>query len=162
MVLLVLAEQLQSAMFFQPFLHFHQHALQPIAPFSWFGLGISSLHLLGAFRLCYALRQIIETLQNGHTRRRTTSSNTPTPEDRSFTRDAISHHVTHGSGTFESKLYSTRWQTPVAAGRFRAVRLSALRVRDVANGFPACRTIHKPGPAAFRLVEPKKTTPVSS
>ncbi|KAH7890043.1 hypothetical protein F5I97DRAFT_630043 [Phlebopus sp. FC_14] len=89
MVLLVLAEQLQSVMFFQPFLHLYQHALQPIAPFSWFGLGISSLDLLGAFRLCYALRQIRETLRNEHTHRRTTSSNIPAPEDRSFTRDAF-------------------------------------------------------------------------
>ncbi|KAF9265825.1 hypothetical protein L218DRAFT_986023 [Marasmius fiardii PR-910] len=59
--------------------------LQPIAPFTWFGLSISTLDIAAAFRLCLALRQIREDLYrkhvkvNGHT----------SLETRSFSRSAL-------------------------------------------------------------------------
>ena len=76
-------------MFLLPFVQLYQYALQPVAPFSWFGLEIGSLDLLGAFRLCYVLRQIRENLRNEHIQRRATNSNLPALEDRSFARDAF-------------------------------------------------------------------------
>ncbi|KAF5373084.1 hypothetical protein D9758_001498 [Tetrapyrgos nigripes] len=49
-----------------PFVSIFSYALQPIAPFTWFGLGISSLDVLAAFRLCLILRQIREDLHRKH------------------------------------------------------------------------------------------------
>lgn len=44
----------------------YDYSLQPIAPFTWFGLGISTLDVVGAFRLCIILRQIKEALHVTH------------------------------------------------------------------------------------------------
>jgi hypothetical protein len=49
-----------------PFVGTFNYALKPIAPFTWFGLGISSLDILAAFRLCLILRQIREDLHRKH------------------------------------------------------------------------------------------------
>ncbi|THU96339.1 hypothetical protein K435DRAFT_858649 [Dendrothele bispora CBS 962.96] len=49
-----------------PFVSVFSYTLQPIAPFTWFGLGISSLDVLAAFRLCLILRQIREDLYRKH------------------------------------------------------------------------------------------------
>src|SRR6202035_2069091 len=43
-----------------PFLQIFNYSLQPIPPFTWFGLPISTLDVIGAFRLCIVLRQIRE------------------------------------------------------------------------------------------------------
>lgn len=66
-----------------------QYALAPLAPFSWFGLNVSSLDLAAAFRLCYVLRHLRENLRDDHTKRRAMDSKLPPPEDRSFVRDAL-------------------------------------------------------------------------
>ena len=73
----------------QPFVSLYQHALTPLAPFTWFGLQISSLDLVAAFRLCYVLRHLREDLRNEHVKRRATDDKLPAPEDRSFVRDAL-------------------------------------------------------------------------
>lgn len=73
----------------QPIVSLYQYALTPLAPFSWLGLNISSLDLLAAFRLCYALRHLRENLRDDHIKRRTTNNNLPPLEDRSFVRDAL-------------------------------------------------------------------------
>ena len=73
----------------QPLVSLYQYALIPLAPFSWFGLQISSLDLLAAFRLCYVLRHLRENLKDDHAKRRATDSKLPAPEDRSFVRDAL-------------------------------------------------------------------------
>lgn len=78
-----------TAMSLQPFVSVYQQALTPLAPFSWFGLKISSLDLVAAFRLCYVLRHLRENLRDEHTKRRATDSKLPPPEDRSFVRDAL-------------------------------------------------------------------------
>lgn len=69
----------------QPLVSLYQYALTPLAPFSWFGLQISSLDLFAAFRLCYVLRHHRERLRDEHVKQRSL----PAPEDRSFTRDAL-------------------------------------------------------------------------
>ncbi|KAF8553738.1 hypothetical protein OG21DRAFT_1194127 [Imleria badia] len=73
----------------QPFVSLYQHALTPLGPFTWFGLKISSLDLVAAFRLCYVLRHLRENLRDEHTKRCATDSKLPPPEDRSFVRDAL-------------------------------------------------------------------------
>ncbi|KAF9234487.1 hypothetical protein BU15DRAFT_78972 [Melanogaster broomeanus] len=73
----------------QPFVSLYQYALEPVAPFSWFGLGISSLDLAAAFRLCYVLRQMRQNLRNEHVKLRATDSKLPALEERSFVRDAL-------------------------------------------------------------------------
>ena len=59
--------------------------LQPIAPFTWFGLPTSTLDIVAAFRLCLALRQIREDLHRKHV---TVHGHTAV-ESRSFTRSAL-------------------------------------------------------------------------
>ena len=43
-----------------------QYSLQPVAPFIWFGLGITTLDVVATIRLCLALRQIREQLRLEH------------------------------------------------------------------------------------------------
>ncbi|OJA15553.1 hypothetical protein AZE42_08167 [Rhizopogon vesiculosus] len=64
----------------QPVVSIYRYALEPIAPFTWFGINVSSLDLVAAFRLCIALRQIRESLHAKHDKL------TPT-EQRSFLRN---------------------------------------------------------------------------
>lgn len=49
-----------------PFIQVFKYSLQPIAPFTWFGLGITTLDVVAAFRLCLALRQIKDSLYAKH------------------------------------------------------------------------------------------------
>jgi len=67
-----------------PVIGIYRYALQPVAPFSWFNLGISTLDVLAAFRLCFVLRQIREDLQRRHVKTQGPSS----VEARSFVRSA--------------------------------------------------------------------------
>ncbi|KAG5634534.1 hypothetical protein H0H81_001633 [Sphagnurus paluster] len=49
-----------------PIIEVFRYTLQPIAPFTWFGLGISTLDLVATVRLCLILRQIREQLYLKH------------------------------------------------------------------------------------------------
>ncbi|KAF5386690.1 hypothetical protein D9615_001971 [Tricholomella constricta] len=49
-----------------PFVEVFRYTLQPIAPFTWFGLGISTLDIVATVRLCLILRQIRESLYIKH------------------------------------------------------------------------------------------------
>jgi hypothetical protein len=80
---------LSTIMSLQPFVSLYQYALTPLTPFSWFGLKISSLDLVAAFRLCYVLRHLRENLRDEHAKRRATDGKLAPPEDRSFARDAL-------------------------------------------------------------------------
>ncbi|KAJ8093493.1 hypothetical protein PM082_020350 [Marasmius tenuissimus] len=62
-----------------------RYLLQPIAPFTWFGLPTTTLDVVAAFRLCLALRQIREDLHRKHV---TVHGHTAL-ESRSFTRSAL-------------------------------------------------------------------------
>ncbi|KAG1736843.1 uncharacterized protein EDB91DRAFT_1141278 [Suillus paluster] len=68
----------------QPFISLYRYALEPIAPFSWFGIKVCSIEVVAAFRLCTILRQIREDLHVKHQRRAGVAS----VEERSFLRDA--------------------------------------------------------------------------
>ena len=41
-----------------PLIQVYRYILQPIAPFTWFGLTINTLDVVAALRLCFALRQL--------------------------------------------------------------------------------------------------------
>ncbi|KAI0628728.1 hypothetical protein C8Q77DRAFT_1067120 [Trametes polyzona] len=83
-----------------PVVELYRVALQPVAPFTWFGLSLSTLDVVAAFRLCIALRQIREKLWRDHVQKtKTVQSNEkaaagvaplPEVEERSFVRDAAS------------------------------------------------------------------------
>ncbi|TFK46367.1 hypothetical protein OE88DRAFT_1687748 [Heliocybe sulcata] len=62
-----------------PIVELYRWSLQPVAPFTWFGLSISTLDLAATFRLCIVLRQIREGLRAKHVGK---------AEPRSFVRDA--------------------------------------------------------------------------
>jgi hypothetical protein len=49
-----------------PFIEVFRYSLQPIAPFTWFGLGITTLDVVATIRLCLILRQIREQLYKQH------------------------------------------------------------------------------------------------
>src|SRR5882757_9919779 len=70
----------------QPLVSIYRYALEPIAPFTWFGIKVCSLELVAAFRLCVALRQIKEALRAKH--ERSTRGDKLIVEERSFLRDA--------------------------------------------------------------------------
>jgi len=69
----------------QPFISLYRYALEPIAPFSWFGVKVCSIELVAALRLCTVLRQIKEDLYAKHQRR---AGDKQSVEERSFLRDA--------------------------------------------------------------------------
>lgn len=66
-----------------PLVEIFRYGLQPIAPFTWFGIGINTLDVLGAFRLCIILRQIKEALYAQHVR----SSGAGTVEEESYVKN---------------------------------------------------------------------------
>ncbi|KAG6864629.1 hypothetical protein C0991_008161 [Blastosporella zonata] len=49
-----------------PCIEVFRYTLQPIAPFTWFGLGISTLDVVATVRLCLILRQLREQLYLKH------------------------------------------------------------------------------------------------
>ncbi|KAF9453640.1 hypothetical protein P691DRAFT_657877 [Macrolepiota fuliginosa MF-IS2] len=49
-----------------PLVDVFRYALTPIAPFTWFGVGLSTLDIVATFRLCIILRQIREQLHAKH------------------------------------------------------------------------------------------------
>ncbi|KAF8205759.1 hypothetical protein K438DRAFT_1715522 [Mycena galopus ATCC 62051] len=49
-----------------PIIQVFNYTLQPIAPFTWFNLSISTIDAVAAFRLCIVLRQIKESLYRAH------------------------------------------------------------------------------------------------
>ena len=51
---------------FYPLIQVFRYILQPIPPFTWFGLTISTLDVVAAFRLCFALRQLRESTYARH------------------------------------------------------------------------------------------------
>lgn len=51
---------------FYPLIHVFRYILEPIAPFTWFGLAITTLDVVAAFRLCFALRQLRESTYAKH------------------------------------------------------------------------------------------------
>jgi len=44
----------------------YRYGLQPIPPFTWFGVGISTLDIVAIIRLCVILRQIRELSLTAH------------------------------------------------------------------------------------------------
>ncbi|KAL1947262.1 hypothetical protein VTO73DRAFT_14223 [Trametes versicolor] len=80
-----------------PVVELYRLALQPVAPFTWFGLTLSTLDVVATVRLCVALRQIREKLWRDHIQKtKTVRSEKETTvtvaevEPRSFVRDAAS------------------------------------------------------------------------
>ncbi|KAI1783406.1 hypothetical protein LXA43DRAFT_903592 [Ganoderma leucocontextum] len=79
-----------------PIVEVYRLILQPVAPFAWFGLQLSTLDVVAAFRLCIALRQIREKFWRDHVLKQKTvradekgtSAAAPEIEPRSFVRDA--------------------------------------------------------------------------
>ena len=49
-----------------PLIQVFRYILQPIAPFTWFGLPINTLDVVAAFRLCLALRQLRDSTYAQH------------------------------------------------------------------------------------------------
>jgi hypothetical protein len=49
-----------------PVVELYRYLLQPAAPFSWFGLPISTLDVAATVRLCVAMRQVKEAVYRAH------------------------------------------------------------------------------------------------
>ncbi|KAI0781431.1 hypothetical protein BD413DRAFT_505249 [Trametes elegans] len=77
-----------------PIVELYRYALQPVAPFTWLGLPLSTLDVVATIRLCVALRQIREKLWRDHVQKTKTVNAEkgtvalPEVEQRSFVRDA--------------------------------------------------------------------------
>ncbi|PCH38396.1 hypothetical protein WOLCODRAFT_136246 [Wolfiporia cocos MD-104 SS10] len=72
-----------------PFVEVYRYALEPIAPFTWFGLSFSTLDVAAALRTCIALRQIKEQYYAHHLAKKRGSNEAAIQdiEHRSFVRD---------------------------------------------------------------------------
>ncbi|KAJ7461521.1 hypothetical protein FB451DRAFT_1095822 [Mycena latifolia] len=66
-----------------PIIQVFNYTLQPVAPFTWFNLSISTLDVVAAFRLCIVLRQIKESLYHQHVSKNGAASIEP----KAFARD---------------------------------------------------------------------------
>lgn len=53
-------------MVLSPIIEVFRWSLQPIAPFTWLGVPISTLDVVATFRLCIVLRQVRELLHRAH------------------------------------------------------------------------------------------------
>ncbi|KAI0831658.1 hypothetical protein BC628DRAFT_1415182 [Trametes gibbosa] len=79
-----------------PIVELYRYSLQPVAPFTWFGLSLSTLDVVAAVRLCVVLRQVREKLWRDHVQKTKTVNAEkgivalPEIEQRSFVRDAVS------------------------------------------------------------------------
>lgn len=49
-----------------PLIQVFRYSLQPIPPFTWFGIGITTLDVVATFRLCLALRQLRDSIYAKH------------------------------------------------------------------------------------------------
>jgi hypothetical protein len=49
-----------------PLIQVFRYILQPVAPFTWFGLTINTLDVVAASRLCFALRQLRDSTYANH------------------------------------------------------------------------------------------------
>ncbi|TFK60059.1 hypothetical protein BDN72DRAFT_905296 [Pluteus cervinus] len=67
-----------------PLVSILRYSLEPIPPFTWFGLQISSLDVAAAFRLCLLLRQVREALYKEHV----STKGHDTVEEASFVKSA--------------------------------------------------------------------------
>jgi hypothetical protein len=63
-------------------IYIFRHALQPVRPFTWFGVSVTTLDLVAMFRLCLVLRQLKDALYHDHVKR----NGSKLLEDRSFIR----------------------------------------------------------------------------
>ena len=63
----------------------YTYSLQPIAPFTWFGWGISTLDVVATVRLCIVLRQLRESMLKDHVSTKGKSN----VEQTSFVRSAV-------------------------------------------------------------------------
>lgn len=72
-----------------PIVELYRYVLQPIAPFTWLGLSLSTLDVAATVRLCVALRQLREKLHRDYIVSKATSGQSVKDlEERSFVRDA--------------------------------------------------------------------------
>lgn len=69
-----------------PFQSVYNITLQPLAPFTWFGLSLSTLDIIATFRLCLVLRQVRELQWNAHVAQHGPKAKR---EPRSFAKDAF-------------------------------------------------------------------------
>ncbi|KAH9483609.1 hypothetical protein JR316_0003079 [Psilocybe cubensis] len=67
-----------------PLIALYRYSLEPVAPFTWLGWGISSLDVVAAFRLCVLLRQIREDALKKHI----STKGSQAPEEASFVKSA--------------------------------------------------------------------------
>ncbi|KAK7038085.1 hypothetical protein R3P38DRAFT_2696570 [Favolaschia claudopus] len=69
-----------------PIIQIFNYSLEPIPPFTWFNLSLSTLDVVAAFRLCIVLRQIKEALYREHVKKH--GANTSGLARKAFARDA--------------------------------------------------------------------------
>ncbi|TFK34866.1 hypothetical protein BDQ12DRAFT_635800 [Crucibulum laeve] len=87
-----------------PLVEVFRYSLKPIAPFTWFGVGISTLDIVATFRLCLILRQIRESLHAKHV----STKGTANVEDKSYVRSlATTLLVVYGGEAMTAPLLGT-------------------------------------------------------
>jgi hypothetical protein len=96
----------------------YNYTLQPVAPFTWFNLPISTLDVVAAFRLCIVLRQIKESLYQQHV-----SKNSAAVIPKSFARDVASTLTVVYGGEVMTGLYFILLPPPPGLSRRSTVTM---------------------------------------
>lgn len=95
----------------KPLIYTFRWSLQPIAPFTWFGLGISALDVVATARLCLGLRQLRESLYAEHVAKKGAKAATKTKSnleiEKSFVKDiSTTLTVAYGGEAMAGKFFS--------------------------------------------------------
>ena len=96
-----------------PLVAVYQFVLEPVAPFTWFGLSFSLLDVAAALRTCVALSQLREGFHARHVAKKQASKDVAIQEveDRSFVRDATAALMV----VFGGELMTGEYQMPLCA-----------------------------------------------
>jgi len=84
-----------------PLVEVFRYSLQPIAPFTWLGWGISTLDVVATVRLCILLRQIREIMLQAHI---TAKGNSPVEESSFVKSVSTTWLVVYGGEAVTGKL----------------------------------------------------------
>lgn len=87
-----------------PIVEIFRYGLEPVAPFSWFGINVNTLDVAGAIRLCLIMRQVREEIARAYQAHaqsklvgEKSATGGPRIESKSFVRDlAATLVVVHG------------------------------------------------------------------
>ncbi|KAJ7574546.1 hypothetical protein C8J56DRAFT_978547 [Mycena floridula] len=115
-----------------PIIAIFQYSLQPIAPFTWFGLNVSTLDMVATVRLCVILRQIKDMLHKQHV----DVNGHDTVESRSFVRSFLTTLIVVYGGEAVTAPFLGVPPSFMVSGTFPGLYAAVQAVVDLAPNVP--------------------------